>query len=271
MKSKAFTLIELLVVIAIIAVLAAILFPVFAQAREKARQTTCVSNLKQLGTSLLMYAQDYDETLPGDVHLPPINGGNSETVSYDRLLLPYLKSDAVFACPSDSAPRSNQGEWDGAYKNKLLRRSYGYTNTLQTQEGHDRGQQDDSNTGLLGVPLSNIPQDAETISLSESWATMDISGSQTSDSYVANGSGSTMLDCDAWKLPGRKKPSSDPIDNFSYCGDYTVPTNQPARGHTNLGVYAFVDGHAKVLRWAQIRGNDFYFFKRIKPSVVYSP
>src|SRR5438270_13311006 len=63
-RQRAFTLIELLVVIAIIAILAAILFPVFAQAREAARQTTCLSNLKQLGTGLTMYAQDHDETLP---------------------------------------------------------------------------------------------------------------------------------------------------------------------------------------------------------------
>src|SRR5437667_35088 len=63
-KQRGFTLIELLVVIAIIAIFAAILFPVFAQARDKARQTSCISNMKQLGYGLTMYAQDYDETLP---------------------------------------------------------------------------------------------------------------------------------------------------------------------------------------------------------------
>ena len=64
MRKRGFTLIELLVVIGIIAILAAILFPVFAQAREKARQATCLSNLKQIGTALMMYTQDYDEILP---------------------------------------------------------------------------------------------------------------------------------------------------------------------------------------------------------------
>ncbi|MGQ9487030.1 MAG: prepilin-type N-terminal cleavage/methylation domain-containing protein [Armatimonadota bacterium] len=68
-QHKGFTLIELLVVIAIIAILAAILFPVFAQARESARQTSCTSNQKQLALSVLMYAQDYDETFPMSAYL----------------------------------------------------------------------------------------------------------------------------------------------------------------------------------------------------------
>src|ERR1700752_5232231 len=81
-----FTLIELLVVVAIIAILAAILFPVFAQAREKARQATCVSNLKQIGTATMMYAQDYDERFP----IPESGGAQRLTVA--NLIDPYIKT-----------------------------------------------------------------------------------------------------------------------------------------------------------------------------------
>ena len=99
-RTTGFTLIELLVVIAIIAILAAILFPVFAKAREKARQTSCLSNLKQLGTSILMYAQDYDEVYPQDgaitgdpVSQPPLTWPNR--------VMPYVKNTQLFKCPSD--------------------------------------------------------------------------------------------------------------------------------------------------------------------------
>src|SRR5438045_8254156 len=79
----AFTLIELLVVIAIIAILAAILFPVFARAREKARQASCQSNLKQIGIAFKMYVQDYDETWPNAAPLPP-NGASSACCTYGQ-------------------------------------------------------------------------------------------------------------------------------------------------------------------------------------------
>jgi prepilin-type N-terminal cleavage/methylation domain-containing protein len=93
-----FTLIELLVVIAIIGVLAAILFPVFAQARERARQTSCVSNTRQMSLGILMYAQDYDETLP-PVAYETASGDDEQWM---ELIEPYVKSEQIFRCPSDS-------------------------------------------------------------------------------------------------------------------------------------------------------------------------
>jgi prepilin-type N-terminal cleavage/methylation domain-containing protein/prepilin-type processing-associated H-X9-DG protein len=104
-RRTGFTLIELLVVIAIIAILAAILFPVFARAREKARQTSCLSNLRQLGTSVLMYAQDYDETYPISFQNDNANGGAGDAsqipLTWPNRLLPYIKNTQVYACPSD--------------------------------------------------------------------------------------------------------------------------------------------------------------------------
>ena len=98
-----FTLIELLVVIAIIAILAAILFPVFAQAREKARAITCVSNLKQMGTALMMYEQDYDEAfLPPHMGVPTSGAGlMNNNWTWDRLAQPYMKNYGIITCPSD--------------------------------------------------------------------------------------------------------------------------------------------------------------------------
>lgn len=95
-QRKGFTLIELLVVIAIIAILAAILFPVFAQAREKARQTSCLSNQKQVATATLMYVQDYDETFPMSAYLQRPN----RITSVYGAVAPYMKNTQIFICPS---------------------------------------------------------------------------------------------------------------------------------------------------------------------------
>jgi prepilin-type N-terminal cleavage/methylation domain-containing protein len=104
MKRHAFTLIELLVVIAIIAILAAILFPVFAQARAQARKTTCLSNTKQLGLANLMYAQDYDETFPlgeNADYCPGMPEGICFWAMRYPLLLPYTKNEQIARCPED--------------------------------------------------------------------------------------------------------------------------------------------------------------------------
>ena len=90
--TRAFTLIELLVVIAIIAILAAVLYPVLAQAREKARQTTCLSNYHQIGQAIHMYASDYDGITPPD-------GGSFRGIIADSR--PYIKNDGLFTCPDD--------------------------------------------------------------------------------------------------------------------------------------------------------------------------
>ncbi len=98
-KRTGFTLIELLVVIAIIAILAAILFPVFGRARENARRSSCQSNLKQIGLGVLQYLQDYDERYPVDKTNGPANGQRSTWFAQAQ---PYLKSTQLFSCPSDS-------------------------------------------------------------------------------------------------------------------------------------------------------------------------
>ncbi len=96
-SARGFTLIELLVVIAIIAILAAILFPVFARARENARKANCGSNVKQMGLGFMMYAQDYDEKM-----VPSSNGYESTSAKWWTLITPYTKNTGIFRCPSVS-------------------------------------------------------------------------------------------------------------------------------------------------------------------------
>jgi len=113
-KLSGFTLIELLVVIAIIAILAAILFPVFAKVREKARQTSCLSNEKQLGLGFAQYVSDYDQMWPfGSYKIPALNGpvGNG----WAGQIYPYIKSSAVYTCPDDPTTSPVAGETPISY------------------------------------------------------------------------------------------------------------------------------------------------------------
>ena len=133
-KLSAFTLIELLVVIAIIAILAAILFPVFAKAREKARQSSCMSNEKQMDLAIVQYVQDYDERFPTiRITLP-----NNANVDWRNIIQPYLKNVGVTGCPSNP----NQGNFylgdcsaavdplpGSGYTRILVDRGYGFATT----------------------------------------------------------------------------------------------------------------------------------------------
>jgi prepilin-type N-terminal cleavage/methylation domain-containing protein/prepilin-type processing-associated H-X9-DG protein len=133
---RGFTLIELLVVIAIIAILAAILFPVFARAREKARQTSCLSNLKQIGLSLHMYAQDYDGLLPHCNEFPAEQGSPTAV----EVLNPYVKNQQPWKCPSDKA------------KTGMTPAEYGFIN---------EGLSYDMGLGNLNALMPDLPIDLE--------------------------------------------------------------------------------------------------------------
>ena len=158
-KKGAFTLIELLVVIAIIAILAAILFPVFARARENARRSSCQSNLKQIGLGILQYAQDYDEKLPSRVNF------GTQQQNWREVIQPYIKSTQLFSCPS------NTGNTETTYPRYDLngpKRSYSCNGTV-TNIGGTPPMENDG----ISASLAELGSSAQIVVVAESdpvWA-----------------------------------------------------------------------------------------------------
>ena len=166
-RNKGFTLIELLVVIAIIAILAAILFPVFARARENARRASCQSNLKQIGLGILQYQQDYDERFPGR-----FNPGTNQ--NWRGLIQPYIKSTQLFACPS------NTGNTDKTWPDFVIPRSY-VCNGVNADTGATNQGGTSPMPDLGGVSSAAVNDVARTILVTESapswqWPEANMSG-----------------------------------------------------------------------------------------------
>lgn len=215
LRARGFTLIELLVVIAIIAILAAILFPVFAQAREAARKSSCQSNLKQLGNAVAMYTNDYDGYTingGGDCHGAAPGSGCSRqnpqpTLQWQWVIQPYVKNWNVYRCPSD--PRSINN----------IPVSYGVNNWALRNLG---------NPG--GVNESAIPAPAETVALAEGgnggWT--DNAGNGTTDAMRMIG------DYTIWTTWDRVAHDQD---------DWNWSDKLPRHGDGNN--YLFYDGHVK--------------------------
>jgi prepilin-type N-terminal cleavage/methylation domain-containing protein/prepilin-type processing-associated H-X9-DG protein len=226
-----FTLIELLVVIAIIAILAAILFPVFAQAREKARQASCLSNTKQISLGIMQYAQDYDDTLP----VAGYNAQNRGRWQYQ--IYPYVKNSQVFTCPN--APLSR---WIPPTNPAALgtsdRGGYGWNYGLA--HAAPPGANAD---GASGHHLAAISKPADTIIVG------DTSFNATSGSAQA---GWVMLAADPRKAAADSFSQPGLYPQFRHHTTRTKPVvaglQMPIAGRAN---FCFLDGHAKSLTLEQ--------------------
>jgi len=213
---RGFTLIELLVVIAIISILAGILFPVFSRAREQARKSACLSNLKQIGTAAMMYTQDYDERLPM---------ANFSVGRWYTLLQPYAKSMQVFVCPTSGPVPSSVCSygWNigGAYSDLFATsgtygNGFGYTSGRPLTPGN-----------VVGVPLSVVQEPSTTILVTD----------PSSNGYGSNGLYSIGM-----------RPLSEGYIPVLHGGKRYSTTAVTLTDFSGGGNYLFADGHAKFLQ-----------------------
>jgi prepilin-type N-terminal cleavage/methylation domain-containing protein/prepilin-type processing-associated H-X9-DG protein len=221
---KGFTLIELLVVIAVIAILAAILFPVFARARENARRSSCMSNLKQQGLAMIMYAQDYDEHLTAldlanaGIVLP--NGSKSSTALWFQMLYPYMKNIQIMNCPSESSVIWTSGSYTG-----LVPSGYNYTAptwVCSSNCGVSMGPENKA-----GASLASIEDASGTILITDSKYYYSLMPGTPRTAVNADGSNCVSP---------------------SYSGGCT------SARHLDTVNALFVDGHVKSMKWQTIMG-----------------
>lgn len=245
MNRKAFTLIELLVVIAIIAILAAILFPVFAQAREKARAISCLSNQKQIAMGITMYVQDYDETFPempyDALNTPP----TSVLTFWTDQIQPYIKNKNIFNCPDSGANEDSYAS--GKYPAPDYHVSYAVSEYVFNQDHSHSGPE---TLAAMGAPA-------------EMGLTGDGRWAYTYHNCIADANG---LFTGYWL-------ESDPLTQAWGYGDFKGNLNSPSRDlhHSNGANFSFVDGHAKWDKLSLIAPADdgpdglyYGYFKGVK-------
>jgi len=221
--TRAFTLIELLVVIAIIAILAAILFPVFAQAREAARKTSCASNLNQIGKGAMMYAQDFDEKMVPSYLEYKVSGREPYYwAGWSDLIQPYVKNYQVLRCPSGNfqakAPTSDDAWWAAYAINWRV-------------SGENGGQA----SGLDVLNMAGLSFPAQTF-----WF-FDASAACNDNCRQADNGGWP----EAWTYPASANAAA-------WDG-----TNGYAARHQGGANYAFCDGHVKFLKADSVKGSAF--------------
>ena len=232
LKNSAFTLIELLVVIAIIAILAAILFPVFAQAREKARETTCLSNMRQIGTAVRMYVQDYDETFPifYAYNTQPAAGIDGH-LGVEAELLPYTKNTEIFKCPNDAGgpvPSGYPSNVDYGGCSDLGQKSKSYHSCYGSSYRFTRG----AFSTIDGVSRqNNVVCDASNSYCLPSGPLTDASFDRPAETRLMR---DEML---PWFGPDQDAGGA----KYGYVPDYY------RRWHARGGGFVFADGHAKYL------------------------
>jgi prepilin-type N-terminal cleavage/methylation domain-containing protein/prepilin-type processing-associated H-X9-DG protein len=233
-KREGFTLIELLVVIAIIAILAAILFPVFAKVREKARQTSCLSNLKQLGLGEAQYVQDYDERYtPVVLVIPP----TPSVVAWPQLISPYVKSTQLFHCPDDAGNVSNPNitapapaGFQNIFPSSYVLNVYTNQSTLQS-----------------GRSLADVVQPTTTVYACDGGVKVTATAPYVEYDTSAHPQNKGALYMD---YPG----GAIPVGGTGYPGTYTSNvTTDPGWGgpdprHKGFCNVLFIDGHAKSMR-----------------------